>query len=62
MAALSFLTRNRRSGVLFNQTEHGVQLARLGRLDERPLTVDAFAELAPGDDDGIEKWLARRQG
>jgi hypothetical protein len=57
MAALSFLARNRRSGVLFNQTEHAVQLARLGRLDEKPLTVDAFAELAPGDDHAIEKWL-----
>ncbi len=58
MAGFSFLTRNKRSGVLFNQTEHGVQLARLGRLDEKPLTVDAFAELAPGDDDGVARWLA----
>src|SRR5512141_3221223 len=58
MAGFSFLTRNKRSGVLFNQTEHGVQLARLGRLDEKPLTVDACAELAPGDDDGGARWLA----
>ena len=58
MAGLSFLTRNKRSGVLYNQTEHGLQLARLGRLDETPLTVDAFAELAPGDEDGLERWLA----
>lgn len=57
MAALSFLTRNRRSGVLFNQTEHGVQIARLGRLDEKPLSVDAFAELPLGDDHAIEGWL-----
>lgn len=57
MARLSFLTRNKRSGVLFNQTEHGIQLARLGRLDEKPLTVDAFAELAVGDEDGIERWM-----
>ncbi len=57
MAALSFLTRNKRSGVLFNQTEHGVQLARLGRLDEKPLTVDAFTELGPSDEEGISRWL-----
>ncbi len=58
MAGLSFLIRNKRSGVLFNQTEHGVQLARLGRLNEKPLTVDAFAELAPGDYEGVDRWLA----
>jgi len=57
MAGLSFLTRNKRSSVLFNQTEHGLQLARLGRQDERPLVVDAFAELAPGDEEGFEHWL-----
>jgi hypothetical protein len=58
MARLSFLTRNKRSGVLYNQTEHGLQLARLGRFDEKPLTVDAFAELAAGDDEGMTRWLA----
>jgi len=57
MAALSFLTRTKRSGVLLNFTEHCVQLARLGRLDEKPLMVDSFAELAPADDDGIARWL-----
>jgi hypothetical protein len=57
MAAFSFLARNRRSGVLFNQTEHGMQIARLGRLDEQPLTIDAFAELAPGDDRAIGHWM-----
>ena len=57
MAGFSFLTRSKRNGVLFNQTEHGVQLARLGRLDEKPLSVDAFAELAPGDDEGFGRWL-----
>ena len=57
MAGLPFLTRNRRAGVLFNQTEHGLQLARLGRLDEKPLTVDAFAELASADDEGFVQWI-----
>jgi hypothetical protein len=59
MARFSFLTRAKRAGVLFNQTEHGVQLARLGRLDEKPLTIDALAELAPMDDDGLERWLEK---
>ncbi len=58
MAALSLFTRNNRSGVLFNQNDHGVQLARLARLDERPVVVDAFAELAGAvDDDAISRWL-----
>ena len=45
--------------MLYNQTEHGVKLARLGRLDVRPLTVDAFTELAPKDDEGFEHWLEK---
>jgi hypothetical protein len=57
MAALSFLTRTKRGGVLLNQTEHGLQLARIGRLDEKPLVVDAFAELPLGDDDAIGRWI-----
>lgn len=55
--ALSVFTRNKRTGVLLNFTEHGVQAARLGRLDEQPLVVDAFEELAVGDDEGIARWL-----
>lgn len=57
MAALSLLARTKRHGVLCNLTEHVVQLARLGRLDERPLTLDAFAELPVGDDGAITQWL-----
>jgi hypothetical protein len=58
MAAFSLLSRGARGGVLFNQTDHGVQLARLGRLEEKPLMVDAFAELpTPVDDTAIEQWL-----
>jgi hypothetical protein len=55
--ALSVFTRNKRTGVLLNLTEHCVQLARLGRLDEKPLIVDSFAELATADDEGIMRWL-----
>ena len=58
MAALSFLSHNPRGGLLLNQTDHGVQLARLRRLDERPLVIDAFAELpAPVDDAAIAQWI-----
>lgn len=57
MAALSLFTRNKRSGVLLNLTEHCVQLARLGRLDEKPLVVDSFTELPAADNEGIARWL-----
>ena len=58
MAALSILTRNQRSGVLFNQNDHSVQLARLARLDGKPLEVDLLTELPTTADDGaIAEWL-----
>lgn len=60
MAALSLFTRNRRGGVLFNQNDHGVQLARMARMDERPIEVDMFTELpATTDDDAIADWVQR---
>ena len=53
------LTRNKHSNILFNQTDHGLQLARLGRLDQRPLVVDAFAELpATADDATVAGWIS----
>lgn len=55
--AFSVFTRNKRTGVLLNFTEHCIHLARLGRLDEKPLVVDSFTELAAADDDGVEHWL-----
>lgn len=62
MAAFSLLARTKRHGVLCNLTEHAVQLARLGRLDERPLTLEAFAELPVGDDGAIVQWMDRTLG
>lgn len=56
MALFSLLSRNSRSGVLWNLTDHVVQVARLGRLDEKPLQVDAFAELPAGDDEAFAQW------
>ncbi|MEX2045176.1 MAG: hypothetical protein WD941_07470 [Opitutus sp.] len=51
------LTRKKRHGVLCNLTDHVVQIARLGRLDEKPLLVDAFAELSLADDEAIAQWV-----
>jgi hypothetical protein len=49
--------RKERHGVLINLTDHCVQLARLGRLDLRPLTVDTFAEVAATDAGSVARWL-----
>lgn len=57
MFNLSFLNRRAQGAVLWNATEHTVQLAKLGRLDARPLTIEALAEFAPGDDAGIAEWV-----
>jgi hypothetical protein len=57
MPALSLLARNQRTGLLLNLTDHVTQIARLGRLDEKPLVIDSFAELPPGDDEEIAQWL-----
>lgn len=56
---LSYLTRTKRHGVLWNVTDHGVQLARLRQLDQRPLTVDNLAEVPAGDDEAIGEWVRR---
>ena len=57
MPSLSLLSRNQRSGILLNVTEHSMQMARLSRLDEKPLVIDSFVELPPGDDEAIGQWV-----
>src|SRR5688572_1103046 len=57
MALFSLFSRNKRTGILWNATDHIVQVARLGRIDQRPLRVDQFAELTPGDDEALAQWL-----
>jgi hypothetical protein len=57
MALFSLLSRTARSGVLWNLTDHVAQVARLGRLDERPLLVDGLAELPAGDDGAFLQWV-----
>jgi len=57
MPAFSLLARNQRTGILLNITDHVVQVARLSRLDEKPLIVDSFAELPVGDEEAVAQWL-----
>lgn len=57
MAFFSLLSRNSRSGVLWNVNEHVVQLARLARPDVKPVVVDEMVELASGDEEGVGRWL-----
>lgn len=51
------LARNKRTGVLWNATDHLLQVARLSRLEEKPVVVDSFAELPSRDDEAIAQWL-----
>jgi hypothetical protein len=57
MGRLSFLTRVQRTGILWNVTDHLVQIARLGELEKRPLAIDRCAEFAAGDDEGVAGWV-----
>ncbi|HZQ36307.1 MAG TPA: hypothetical protein VFD32_10260, partial [Dehalococcoidia bacterium] len=57
MAAFSLLTRTHRAGVLWNVSDHMIQVARLGRLDEKPLPLDRFAEFGAHEDEAVAGWL-----
>jgi hypothetical protein len=57
VASISIFQRKERHGVLLNLTDHFVQLARVSGLDERPLTVDQFAEHSIDDEEAITRWL-----
>lgn len=59
---MSLLNRKARSGVLFNLTSNFLQLARIERLDEKPLDLQGFAEMAPDDEQACVKWLEERLG
>lgn len=54
---VSMFNRKERHGVLINLTDHCVQLARLNRLDSRPLEVDTFAEISITDTGSVARWL-----
>lgn len=57
MPVFPLLARNKRHAALCNLTDHVIQLARLTRLDERPVLADAFAELSREDDGAVAGWL-----
>jgi hypothetical protein len=57
MAAFSILTRTHRYGLLWNTTDHAVQLARISDVADRPVLVDKLTEVAPNDDDAIAAWV-----
>lgn len=49
------ISRQTRSGVLFNHTDNQLQLARL-RLNETPVLMDCLAEMPPADEIAVEHW------
>jgi hypothetical protein len=55
--ASRMFNRKERHGVLINLTDHCVQMARLIRMDVRPLTVDTFAEIPIADSGSVARWL-----
>ncbi|HVZ20491.1 MAG TPA: hypothetical protein VG871_05490, partial [Vicinamibacterales bacterium] len=57
MPSFSLVMRSKRDGILWNATDHLVQVARLGRPDTKPLVIDQLAEFPLGDEDGVAAWL-----
>lgn len=53
------LTRKPTNAILLNVTPNCVHVARLGRPDDRPLAVDAMAELPLDDELGLTSWIRR---
>ena len=50
--------RQARPGALINLTDNYVHLARLVRLGERPLEIDALTEIHPSNEDAFTTWLS----
>ncbi|MBS0662434.1 MAG: hypothetical protein JSR48_04170 [Verrucomicrobia bacterium] len=50
--------RQGRPGALINHTDNFVHVARLVRLDLKPLEIDSLAEFHPSDEDGFSTWLS----
>lgn len=59
---MSLFNRKARSGVIYNLTDNFLQLARIVRLDEKPLDIDEFVELSASDDVGCEQWITKQFG
>jgi hypothetical protein len=54
---LSIFNRSDRYAALVNFTGDSVQLARLGRLDEKPLVLDCLSELPVADESAVLLWF-----
>lgn len=59
---MSLFNRKARSGVLYNLTDNFLQLARIVRLDEKPLGLDGFVELPAADETACEQWITKHFG
>ncbi|MDB6093770.1 MAG: hypothetical protein JWM32_1332 [Verrucomicrobia bacterium] len=49
--------RQARPGVLINLTDNFIHLARLVRPDEKPLQINALAEIDPANEEAFSAWL-----
>ncbi|HYC70848.1 MAG TPA: hypothetical protein VEB66_06555 [Opitutaceae bacterium] len=49
--------RRTRNGLLIDRGTHLVSVARVSRLDDNPMVIEAAAEFLPGDRAGLENWL-----
>ncbi|MDB6170588.1 MAG: hypothetical protein JWM88_3452 [Verrucomicrobia bacterium] len=50
--------RQVRPGALINLADNFIHLARLVRLDTRPIEIDALAEIDPSNEDAFTTWLS----
>ena len=55
---VALFNRQARPGALFYLADNFIHLARLVRLGEKPLEVDALAEINPADEDALKRWLS----
>lgn len=50
--------RQARPGALINLADNFIHLARLVRLDAKPLEIDSLAEIEPSNEDAFSTWLS----
>jgi hypothetical protein len=59
LASISIFKRKEHRGALINFTEHGVQVARLASLHERPLLIDCLAEFPLHEEEETAQWFEK---
>ncbi|MDB6126890.1 MAG: hypothetical protein JWM35_786 [Verrucomicrobia bacterium] len=50
--------RQARPGALINLTDNYIHLARLVRLDAKPLEIDSLLEIEPSNEDALSTWMS----